>query len=74
MKMPMMTPPGGGIKAVGAHGVKPRLKLQRLKLSGKSAFPAGPAAFDPANAAPGGASAFPPGDGGMGAAGGDTGQ
>ena len=70
---PMMKPPGATMKGAGPRTVRPHIRLQKIHLGGKTAFPGGAAAFDPNNAAPGGTAAFPAGDGGMGAAGGDTG-
>lgn len=75
MKMPMqMKPPSAAIPAAGTRSSKPHLRMQKLKIAGKSAYPGGAAAFDPASGAPGGSPAFPAGDGGMGGAPGDAGE
>lgn len=76
MRMPTPMKPPGPQGAPSPRGVRPHLRLQKIHLTGKSAFPAGGGAF--AQGADGGppppGAAFPAGDGGAGAAPGDTGQ
>jgi hypothetical protein len=73
--MPMKPPTGAGEGKV--RPARPHMRLQKVSLSGKTAFPGGPGAFPPPSgmdAAPGGAPAFPGGaSGSMGAAPGDQG-